>query len=97
MRLFLSDPAREDLLEIWQHIAADNAEAAERLMRTFQEKFELLLTFPSIGKERNELAIGIRSLPVGNYLIIYQPSGEVLEIVRVRHGATNINDLFNIE
>ncbi len=96
MKLRISEPAREDLLEIWQHVASSNPEAAERLMRSFKETFEKLVGFPSLGRERHELAIGIRSFPVGKYVILYQPADEVLEIVRVRHGATNLDDLFRL-
>jgi toxin ParE1/3/4 len=97
MKLRISEPAREDLLEIWQHVAANNPEAAERWMRSLKETFEKLVDFPSLGRERPELAIGIRSFPVGKYVVLYQPADEVLEIVRVRHGATRLDDLFTIE
>lgn len=97
MRLRISEPAREDLLEIWQHVSPNNAEAAERLMQSFKETFEKLLAFPNLGRERPELAIGIRSFAVGKYIILYQPTDDVLEIVRVRHGATKLDELFEIE
>ena len=97
MRLRISEPAREDLLEIWQHVASDNPKAAGRLMRSFQETFEKLLRFPNLGRERPELAIGIRSFPIGKYVVLYQPADEVVEIVRVRHGATRLDELFEVE
>lgn len=97
MRLRISEPAREDLLEIWRHVASNNPEAAERLMRSFKETFEKLLRFPNLGRERPELAIGIRSFPTGKYIVLYQPADEVLEIVRVRHGATKLDELFEVE
>ena len=96
MKLRISEPAKEDLIEIYQHIAPENAPAAERLLKTFQEKFELLTKFPGIGRERNKLVIGLRSFPVGKYLILYQPMDEAVEIVRVRHGATDLDELFDI-
>ena len=96
MKLRISEPAKNDLIEIYQHIAAENPAAAERLLKIFQEKFELLSKFPAAGRERNELIVGLRSFPVGKYLILYQPAGEILEIVRVRHGATDLGDLFDI-
>ncbi|HEX8566138.1 MAG TPA: type II toxin-antitoxin system RelE/ParE family toxin [Pyrinomonadaceae bacterium] len=96
MKLRISEPAKEDLIEIYQHIALKNAPAAERLLKTFQEKFELLTKFPNIGRDRNELVIGLRSFPVGKYLILYQPTDEAVEIVRVRHGATDLDELFDI-
>ena len=49
MKLRISEPAKEDLIEIYQHIAPENASAAEQLLKTFQEKFELLTKFPGIG------------------------------------------------
>ena len=97
MKLRISEPAREDLLEIWQHVASNNPEAAERLMRSFKETFQKLVGFPNLGRERHELAIGISSFPVGKYVVLYQPADEVLEIVRVRHGATKLDELFVME
>ncbi len=61
MKLRISEPAREDLLEIWQHVASNSPEAAERLMRNFKETFEKLLGFPSLGRERQELAMVLSS------------------------------------
>lgn len=66
-------------------------------MRGFKETFEKLLRFPNLGRERPELAIGIRSFPTGKYVVLYQPADEVLEIVRVRHGATKLDELFEVE
>ncbi len=66
-------------------------------MQALRETFEKMLSFPNLGRERHDLANGIRSFPVGKYIVLYQPAGEVLEIVRVRHGATKLDDLFAIE
>lgn len=65
-------------------------------MHVFQEKFELLRDFPKLGRERPELFIGSRSFPVGKYIIIYQPHDTIEKIVRVLHGSTNLDDLFDI-
>lgn len=94
--LLLAQLAKDDLAEIWDYIAADNPEAAMRLMEAFKAKFELLLTHPLIGKPRDELLLGLRSFAVGKYLIFYQSSDDFVEILRVRHGATNIQSLFEI-
>ncbi len=75
-------------------LVENNVEVAVRLMRTFQQKFELLAQFPEMGKERNELVIGWRAFPLNKYLIFYQITGDVLEIVRVRHTSTDIENLF---
>lgn len=97
MELVITDPAKEDLIQIWEYITANNPEAANKLMRIFREKFELLRDFPHLGRERNhDLYIGSRSFPVGKYIIIYQPSDKNLEIVRIRHASTKLDDLFDI-
>jgi toxin ParE1/3/4 len=46
-----------------------------------------------MGRERNDIAPGLRSFPVGKYLIFYRLIDEGLEIVRVLHGARNIENL----
>ncbi len=66
MKFHLSEPAKEDLSEIGEYIFQNDPAAAERLMQAFLEKFELLTKFPNMGKERNELVVGLRSFPVGN-------------------------------
>jgi len=93
-KLDISNLAQEDLLQLYTFMAENNVEAAVRLMRTFQQKFELLAQFPEMGKERNEIVIGWRSFPVGKYIVFYQVSGDVLEIARVRHGSSDIDNLF---
>lgn len=94
MKLQISEDAKLDLIKIGEYLADKNPQAAEKLLRTFRDKFNLLTTFPNMGKERNELITGMRSFPAGKYLIFYQVSGDVLEIVRVRHSATDIKNLF---
>ncbi len=93
-KLDISNLAQEDLLQLYTFMAENNVEAAVRLMRTFQQKFELLAQFPEIGKECNEIVIGWRSFPVGKYIVFYQVSGDVLEIARVHHGSSDIDNLF---
>ncbi|NJM53633.1 MAG: type II toxin-antitoxin system RelE/ParE family toxin [Blastocatellia bacterium] len=61
-----------------------------------RQKIELLRDFPLLGRERHDLYLGSRSFPIGKYIIIYQPTDKILEIVRVRHGSTKLDDLFEI-
>lgn len=81
-----------DLAVIWDYIAADNPEAAERCLRQIDTQFQKLAESPFIGRERKDLAISLRSFAVGNYVIFYQPiaNGKGVEIVRVIEGHRNI-------
>ncbi len=94
MELLISEPARTDLAEIADYIARHSVAAAERQLRTFKAAFLRLVQFPQIGKERNDLIINLRIFPVGKYVILYQIHDEILEIVRVRHGSSDIDSLF---
>lgn len=58
-------------------------------------KFDSLAATPGLGRVRSELSPWLRILPVGNYLVIYQPIETGVEIVRVLHGARDLDALFN--
>jgi len=60
----------------------------------FIETFDSLADMPGMGRQREELAPGLRSFPVGNYLIFYQIEEDIIRIVRVVHGSRNIRKLF---
>lgn len=86
--------AKSDIREIWKYIAADNRGAADALLKTFYEKFELFRATPEAGRERGDLKGGLRSFPVGRYVIFYRLPEETIEIVRVLHSARDIDLLF---
>lgn len=83
-----------DLYEIAAFIARDNLDAALRLIDKFDETFRLLAEFPTVGQSREDLAPGLRSLPLGNYIIFYRPAETGIEVVRVLHGARDMRRLF---
>jgi len=92
----LTAGARRNLTEIWSYIAVDNFEAANQLIDTVFERFESLAQMPLSGRARSEVRPGLRSTPVGNYVIFYRPLDEGIEIVRVLHGARDIESSFDL-
>ena len=94
-RIIRTPAAEEDLWEIVLHIARDNEDAAFRLADAINERFELLVRFPTAGPARPELLPELRSFPVGNYLILYKPIDDGIEVMRVVHGARNLRRLFH--
>jgi toxin ParE1/3/4 len=52
---------------------------------------------PGIGRMRDELAIGLRSLPIGRYVIFYLSLADGIEIIRVLHGARDIDTIFHYD
>jgi toxin ParE1/3/4 len=85
-----SPQAREDILDIWRFIAEDSEGAATALVRRFDSMIHMLADNPKAGRERPELARGIRSFAVGNYVIFYFPTPDGIDVVRVLHGARDI-------
>ncbi len=93
MMLRFRPEAENDLLEIGTFIERDNPYAATSFIATIREKCEALVANPNMGRARPELIAGMRSFPVGQYVIFYRPDRNVLEIVRVLHGARDIDAL----
>jgi toxin ParE1/3/4 len=86
--------AEADLIEIWTYIAQDSLTRADKLLDEIDEKSQILAHSPLIGKARDELGPKIRSFPIGNYVLFYQPIEDGIEIIRVLHGARDIAALF---
>jgi toxin ParE1/3/4 len=89
--------AEADILEIWDYIADDSVAAADRWLDELDAKFNLLATQPMMGRVRDELEPGMRSFPFGRYVIFYMPIDEGIDVVRVLHGARDIDAVFTSE
>jgi len=89
--------AETDILEIWDCIADDSLAAADRWLDRLDEKFRLLATQPMMGRARDELAPGVRSFPIGRYVVFYVPLDDGIDVVRVLHGVRDIDAVFNPE
>jgi toxin ParE1/3/4 len=79
-----------DLDSIWDFIAVDDIQAAERLINRIGSVFQMLVENPLAGRERPELRRNLRSFPVGNYLI-YSPVSDGIEVIRVMNGRQDID------
>jgi len=85
--------AEADLDSIWQYIAVEsgNEALADRFVNSIVDRFLLLAAHPYIGRKRDDdLRSGIRSFPVGEYLILYRIQDRHLVILRVIHGNRDI-------
>lgn len=89
--------ATADILDIWDHIAEDSLEQADRWVDKLDEKFRLIATQPLLGRARHELAVEVRSFPFGRYVIVYVPIEGGIDVVRVLHGARDVDAAFGEE
>ena len=89
--------AEADILEIWDTIADDSFAAADRWVDRLDEQFRLLAAQPLMGRARGELAPSVRSFPFGRHVVFYVPLDDGIDVVRVLHGARDIDAVFNPE
>lgn len=93
-RIIRRPRALEDLDAIWLYIAQNDIEAADRVISLFEEKSQILAHTPLIGRPCPELAPDLRRFPVKSYVIFYRPVSDGIEVVRVLHGARDIENLW---
>ena len=86
--------AAVDILDVWDHIAEDSLEQADRWIDNLDEKLKLIATQPLIGRARGELAADMRSFPFGRYIIFYAPVDGGIDVVRVLHSARDVDAAF---
>ncbi len=80
----LSPAAIQDLDEIWEYIAEDSIDAADRWLAKLEKATRRLAEMPGIGHTRKDLTDKpVLFWPVGRYLIIYRDDRDPVEIVRV--------------
>jgi toxin ParE1/3/4 len=86
--------AKSDLVDILAYIGERNRVAARRLAKELTKLFNPLARFPLLGRDRQELAPGLKSYPLGNFVVFYRPMKAGIEVIRVLHGARDIPPLF---
>jgi toxin ParE1/3/4 len=79
--------AEVDLDTIWNFIAEDNADAADRVIQEIEAAIKALVPFPHQGHRRPDLTQRpLRFVNVRDYLIAYAPDKKPLWVVAVVHG-----------
>ncbi len=83
--------AHADLLEAWLFIAEENLDAADRVLDTIEQEAKTLATQPLMGRNRPDLAEGIRSWPTSTpYILFYLAEPDGITVVRVLHHARDV-------
>lgn len=86
----LHPQAYADLDEIWEYIAADNLDAADRVREEIYEAIQSIVPFPYIGHSRPDLTSKpLRLQTVREYVIAYAPGEKPLAVIAVLHGRRN--------
>ena len=92
-----TEQAIDDLADIYEYIASDNPDAAERLVLSLVSAFDRTADYPEIGRSAEQVGPGFRLLSRGNYLLIYRVllDERCIELLRVVHRARDWPSLLN--
>lgn len=94
MAVQFSEPALEDLDDIWRYLAQRGSENVTRFITRLDDVFSLLDDFPQIGRERNDLRSGIRSYVYQRYVVLYRQVEEDVLIEAIIRGDRDIEGMF---
>jgi len=95
LSLFITPEANQNVRKIARYLEERNVSAARRFTRAIEQTGKMLLQDPELGERlRSDPAGQIRYRTVSgfrNYLIFYRRRDAILEIVRVLHGAMDMD------
>ena len=87
--------ARNDLNDIGSYIAKDSQRRALSYIQELRAQCRKIAQAPKAYRPRPELGKDVRSCAFGNYIIFFVEEGSVVRIVRVLHGAMDIEAQFS--
>lgn len=87
----LTERAEADVDAITDFIAADNIDAALKVVLALEDAFVLLAARPGIGHAREDLTKRpLKFWSVFSYLVVYDPASDPVTIIAVLHGARDV-------
>jgi toxin ParE1/3/4 len=91
----LTREARADLIAIWQHIAPDNPDAADKVISQIEEALSRLSDMPGMGHfNEGLLNRQFKFWSVYSYVIAYRWTAMPIEIIAIVHGARDLDAFF---
>ncbi len=88
--------AEKDLAEIVDYLDERSPAASDHLATALDRRCELLGQFP-LGRSREELAAGLRSVAVEQYVLFYRVTPTAVEVLRILHGARDIDGIMGAD
>lgn len=89
--------AASDLDEIWDYLASESIDAADRVLSAIEKALRGIAQNPEIGHSRQELADRRHKfLLVYSYLIVYRPQTKPIQVVRILHASRDAQRLLRM-
>lgn len=83
--------AENDLLEIWVYTADEwSFSQADIYLDQLNTGVTHLISNPKLGREREDLRKGYRSLLVNHHLVFYKIVGEEIQVIRILHESVDV-------
>lgn len=97
MQVVLTWRAELDLEQIGDHIAARSPPTALRFVARVRDQCDRIGLMPHAWPARPEWGVGVRVTVVGRYLMVHRVHGDVVQVLRILHGARDLERLFSDE
>ena len=100
-KLVIMPRARAELYDQAEYISVDNEDLSRRFLAAADAAFAELLATPGLGRVREFHGArlhGLRSWRIRgfeNWLVFYRVTEEAIEVVRVLHGARDVDALLD--
>ena len=102
-KILFSEYVEAELAAIWDYIAFDNIDAADRFLESAHATFQELARMPHMGPSRKFSHARLRNLrsfrvkDFTNYLIFYEPIPGGISVFHILHGARDLEQYFERE
>lgn len=97
-RIRITSPARNDLRQIRAYLTKYSPEAASYITQEIRTRLALLADQPGIGHVRADLtSADVLFFSVRSYMVIYRVTGSEVQILRVLHGARDLESFLDWE
>ncbi|MEM9217793.1 MAG: type II toxin-antitoxin system RelE/ParE family toxin [Cyanobacteria bacterium P01_F01_bin.150] len=93
----------QDLIDHATYISLDNLDAGDRFLYAAEDTFQQIAKFPGIGRLSGFTTPAIANVRqyrikgFNRYIIFYQSHSDMVEIIRVLHGAQNLEFILEQE
>jgi toxin ParE1/3/4 len=85
-----------DVDRLWDYYAKLSGQTiADRVIREVAKAVAAIGDFPLVGRSRDEIRPGIRSLAASPHVVFYRLKGGLPEVVRVLDGRQDIGEIFS--
>jgi toxin ParE1/3/4 len=86
--------ARRDISAAYRYIAENSLTAADKWLSDLYDRFVLVARNSQMGQSRSDLLPELRAVSHGNYVIFFRTRGGDVQVVRVIHGARDVETVF---